>query len=249
MDLSTGDAIELFHEREALPIVAGWSLDGSWILSWNDIQFSSSVAADGLELRATSFDGSTTSTIASRVLVHPDFLSWCGDRLVIAAGAFRDVRSGKRLVSASPPDWLASPLSQDPSRDWIWPSCSPDGRWVAATAAVPPPPQALFGRERRTIWLVASDGSDRHQLLNGSDTFANDFARWSRDGSSILFIRRTLSAVPTAALFLATVDPSSGALLDVRGPIAHLGPIARTYESGYGYDAWSAETDWFQPEA
>lgn len=174
VDLSTGHARELLNERGALPIVAGWSPDGSWILWWNETQFSESVAADGLALRATSPDGSTTITIATQVLVHPDFLSWCGDRLIVAAGGFRDVRSGKRLAIVSPRSWHASPLSRDPSRDWIWPSCSPDGRWAAATAGPPPPPQALFGHERRTTWLVATDGSTNQQLVGPSSASAND---------------------------------------------------------------------------
>jgi Tol biopolymer transport system component len=248
VDLSTGLVRELIDERGALPIVAGWSPDGSWILWWNGTQFSGSVAADGLALRATSADGSTTRTIATPVLVHPDFLSWCGDRLVVAAGGFRDVRSGKRLAIASAPSWHASPLLRDPSRDWIWPSCSPDGRWAAATAGHPPPPQALFGRERRTIWLVATDGSANQQLVGPSSAPANDLPRWSRDGRSILFIRRTLNAKPSASLFLASVDPTSGALLGVTGPIADLGPVGR-YDAGYGYYLWSYGTDWFQPSS
>lgn len=246
VDLATGRARELLRVGRALPIVAGWSPDSSWVLWWDDVGFSASLAADGLTLRATSVDGSTTERVVAPVLVHPDLLSWCGDRLVVAAGGFRDVRSGKRFVTASAPTWRASDLSRDPSRSWIWPACSPDGRWVAATAGFTPPPQERFGLERRTIWLVASDGSGNRRLLSSSGAFANDFPRWSSDGGTILFVRRTLDREPSAALFMATVDPSSGAVLGVRGPVANLGPVS-AYAGGYGYYGWSGGTDWFRP--
>jgi hypothetical protein len=213
-------------------------------LWWNEILFSSSIAVDGL-VRATSIDGATTKTITT-TLVYRDFLSWCGDRLVVAAGGFRDVRSGKRLIEASAPDWRATDLSRDPSRDWIWPSCSPDGRWVATAAGVPPPPQELFGREMREIWLLSSDGSRRHPLLGSSNAYANDVAFWSRDGRSLLFVHRRFGATPQAFLFFATIDPRTGRLLSKDSPIAYLGRT-RAYEAGYGYYSWTERTDWYQP--
>lgn len=243
VDLSDGDARALRWSKGALPIVAGWSPDGRWVLWWNDEQFSGSVAADGIALRATSVDRATMRAIAPRVLVYPDFLSWCGGRLVVAAGGFRDVRSDKRLIAASPPSWRASELSRDPSLSWIWPACSPGGRWVAATAGAPPPPPYRFGRERRTIWLVALDGSERRQLL-GASTYANELARWSSDGRSILFVHRSLGPQRRAYLFLATIDPASGTLLRTNGPVAALGRSAFFY---YGYYPWSSRTDWYQP--
>jgi Tol biopolymer transport system component len=226
-----------------LPIVAGWSPDANWTLWWKDVGFSSSIAADGLELLATSTDG-TTRRIVSPVLVHQDFLTWCGDRLVVAAGGFRDVRSGKRLFVASPPNWQASTSPNDRPPNWIWPSCSPDGRRVAATAGIPPPSQ-----QQRTIWLEAPSGSGRYQLFPSSRSRADDLPRWSRDGGSILFVRLTLKRRPSAALFFASVDPTSGSPLGVAGPIANLGSYIKGYDLGYGYYSWSEGTDWFQPNS
>lgn len=247
IDVSDGRARPLLRTREALPIVEGWSPDSRWVLWWWDGFFSSSLAADGLALRATSVGGEPTLTLSNRVLVHPDFLTWCGDRLVIAVGGFRDVRTGKKLFTVSLPGGTASALSRDSSRSWIWPACSPDGRWVAATAGVAPIPGGPFGKERRTLWLLPTTGSEARRLLVPSSGFANDFARWSSDGRSLLFVRRSLGARPTASLFLARIDPVTGELLSVDGPVADLGPTAEGYTAGYGYYLWFQRTDWFQP--
>ena len=247
VDLATGNATALARVHRSLPIIAGWTPDGRSILWWNDLDFSSSIAADGLQLRMTELGG-TSRWLVKPVLVHDDFFSWCGDRLVVAAGGGRDVLSGKRLFVFSPPRWFGWTSPGDRPPNWIWPACSPDGRWVAASAGVPPAAPYRYGREHREIWLVAPHGSHRHELIAPSNSFADDLPRWSADGRSILFVRRTLSRRPTAALFLANVDPANGGLLSIRGPIASLGRAAR-YDIGYGDYAWSEGTDWFRPAA
>ncbi len=247
LDVQSGQAREIYRTpkgQDATPIVEGWSPEGRWVLFWSDPLESSSLAQDGLQLEAVSASGGPAVEIAKPVLTYDDFLSWCGDRLVVAVGGYRDVTQGKGLVVASPPDWQPTDLSKDNALSWIWPACSPDGQWVAATAGHPLTGNMRYGSEYRTIWLLSTSGSTRADLVGtGRGRWANEFSRWSADGRSILFVRRVVGFGKPASLYLARLDPLTGRLLSVDGPIADLGG-SHTY---YGYYAWSLLTDWLRP--
>lgn len=225
--------------KRAPPVVAGWSPDGRWILFWSDLWGSASIAADGLPLRAVRVRGGRPVRVASPVLVYPDFLSWCGRTLVVAAGGDRYVNVGKRLVRTGPPGWDRRVLLDDPRRSYIWPSCSPDGRSVVATSA-PDRPIARFGVERRSLWLVGIDGSGALRLTRARGV-ADEVPRWTPDGRWVMFVRRHRGCRGPGRLFFLRVLPGVGRRGELLGPLAVLD---RRLGCGYyGHPAWWGAVD------
>lgn len=243
VDVATGDRRRIYRTPEgelAPPIVAGWSPDGDWVLFWSYTQASASLAADGLPLMAVPAEGGEAVTVAT-TLVYRDFLAGCGSELVIAAGGDRYANVGKDLVSVTPARWGSVPVSDDAGRSFIWPACSPDGRWVAATGA-PDRRPPRFGTDPRSIWLFATDGSTTVRLTDAADV-ADELPRWSADGRYVLFVRRGLSWKAPGSLYLAQVDPASGHAVSIAGPVADLGPGG----GYYGHSTWADRTDWYRP--
>jgi len=220
--------------------VAGWSRDGRWILFWFNQEHSSSLAADGLPLEAVPASGGTPVPVADAMLLYRDFMSQCGSSLVLAVGSDRYVTAGKRLVSVRPPDRKPVDLSNDPSRSWFWPACSPDGRWVAATATRNAE-ERRFSVADRTIWLLAADGSSRHLLVGTEgDGVADEAPRWSADGRWLLFVQRERRPGAEGTLELARVEGTHaspvGAVATLPGEVGY-----------YGHYGWLSASDWFQP--
>jgi dipeptidyl aminopeptidase/acylaminoacyl peptidase len=190
--------------------------------------------------------GSALGALGPRVattLVYPEFLAWCGRKLLIVAGGDRYTTRGKRLVVLSPPRpgygqlWRSRDLSSDRSRSWISPACSPGGRSIAVSAGrnwFEP----RFGAERRSIWVVGFDGSRRRLTWPGAAT--DELPRWSRDGRYILFVRTRLPRGGSAARgSLRLVDVRSGR--EIALPVSLSGGIGY-----YGHYGWSESTDWFR---
>jgi dipeptidyl aminopeptidase/acylaminoacyl peptidase len=220
--------------------VAGWSPDGRWILHWLNAEHSSSIAADGLPLEAVLAAGGSPVQVTDRMLLYPDFLTPCGRTMVASVGGDRFVTAGKRLVAVGPPTWEPVDVSADPNRSWFWPSCSPDGRWVAATAT-PNADERRFGTADRTIWLLATDGSSRRLLIGAEgDAVADEAPRWSGDGDWLLFVERDRRSAAPGTLMLARL---SGTGATVVGPVATL-PGEVGY---YGHYDWNSVSDWYQP--
>jgi hypothetical protein len=172
------------------------------------------------------------------------FASWCpeciaemlsfgrghrelGDRMTFPAAS----QSGSRNASVG----LADP------RSWFWPACSPDGRWVAATDSYNQKESANHTIPR-ALWLLASDGSSRRLLVPGTNG-AVEFPRWSSDGTVILVVLRTGSRWSSpGSLLLVRVDPTSGRLVKLVGPIVDLGSAP----GPGGHQQWSAISDWYR---
>ena len=88
------------------PLLTGWSPDGRWILFWPLPDGSNSIAADGLPLLAKrTASGVAPTRVVPATLLYPEFLAWCGPRLVVAEGGGRYTTDGKRLVVVAPTLW------------------------------------------------------------------------------------------------------------------------------------------------
>jgi WD40-like Beta Propeller Repeat len=142
---------------------AGWSPDGRWLLFWSESQCSSSIAADGLPLEAVPATGGRPILAVRHMLRYADFLSWCGARLIAAAGPTRETQLGSALVETHPPAWGDRVLRIARTLSWVSPACAPSGRLVAA-AAGPNTTDAQFGVEHRSIWLLRGNGAAVRQL-------------------------------------------------------------------------------------
>ena len=167
-------------------ILLGWSGDDRWIFFAIDPEGSGSIAADGLVLRAVAATGGAVRRVAT-TLAYPDYLTWCGGRLVFTAGEDRVSTHDKRLAVAAPPHWRPHLLWPDPSRAFGSLACAPDGRSVAVLSQRASN-DANFFHTRWQLWRVGLDGS--HTLLDRPPPgTADESPRWSRDGRSLLFVR------------------------------------------------------------
>jgi dipeptidyl aminopeptidase/acylaminoacyl peptidase len=239
LDMATGRSRSVVDEPDpaSVPRVAGWSPDGRWVLYWRG-----PVGKDGGPLDAVPSSGGPWVNVFDPVLPYRDFLSSCGSRIAVAAGAGQEVSLGKQILLSGPPDWAFHDLTGDFSRSWFWPSCSPDGRWVAATDTYNQK-ESANRTIPRALWLLAADGSSRRLLVSGTNG-ALEFPRWSSDGRVILVVLRSGSSWSSpGSLLLVRLDPSSGRLVKLVGPIGDLGSAP----GPGGHQLWSSVSDWYPP--
>jgi Tol biopolymer transport system component len=221
-------------------IVAGWSPDGADVLYWIDPVFSASLLADGTSLLAVPASGGTPTRVVRWMLAHRDVLSWSPDgaRLAVAEGAGRIAWRDKTIAVAT---LNGSVQTISPSnRADLFPSWSPDGRWIAfagapsSSANVVGGQPALTAMAGRRIWVARPDGTDRRQLTNDT-AYRDERPEWSADGDWILFPRLRGEQ---AQLWLMRSDGS-----DARRVVDELGPGPDLF-GYYGYLDWARLYDW-----
>ena len=221
---------------KAPPQVTGWSPDGRWVLF-----FSRFAGTAGVPLNTAPAEGGDWVNVFDPVLPYDDFVTWCGHRMALSGGGDQTPSEGNQILLSGPPDWRYDNLSGDFSRSWIWPACSPNGKWLVATAT-PSHTESPPGRGIRALWLLATDGS-RRTRLTGAGNDAYEAARWSADGRFVLVVRRGLEVRSPGALLLFRVDPSTGKATRAPGPIARIGAAP----GDDGHTDWSITTDWYRP--
>jgi WD40-like Beta Propeller Repeat len=239
VDVSAGKARTVFHEPDPtrVPRVAGWSADGGWVLFWRG-----PVGEKPVPLDAVPAQGGPWLNLFDPVLPYRDFLSACGDRVALSGGAGQAVSVEKQILLTGAPAWQFHNLTHDYTRSWVWPACSPDGRWLAAVATPNHAEEPGFAAAR-ALWLIAADGSSRQRVIPGGEA-APEYPLWSRDGRALLVVIRSGSQWSSpGSLFLVQVDPDSGRLVRKVGPIADLGAA----EGPGGHQGWAAITDWYRP--
>jgi Tol biopolymer transport system component len=239
LDVADAGATTVYRVSPGLtapPEVAGWSPDGDWVLFWS--RFSGKA---GVPLNAAPAAGGSWVNVFDPVLPYADFLTWCGRDLAFSGGAAQEPSVGNQILVSGPPGWRYLDLSADFGRSWTWPACSPDGRWIAATASTNAP-QSPPGQGVRSLWLLPTDGSRRIRLTDASDA-AYEVPRWSADGRFVLVVRRGLDPASPGAEVLIPIDPSSGKLGRATIAVESLGPAP----GEGGHAAWSDISDWYRP--
>jgi dipeptidyl aminopeptidase/acylaminoacyl peptidase len=238
VEMASGSVRTIFPQPDSkrVPEVAGWSPDGRWVLFWRG-----PVGREPGPLDAAPAEGGPWVNVFAQVPAYRDFVSPCGTGMAIVGGATPAVSTGKQVLLTGPPAWSFHNLTQDFSRSWIWPACSPDGRWVAAVATPNQVEEPDFTRAR-ALWLLAVDGTSRERLVPGGDD-APELPRWSRDGRTMLVVLRSGHASSSpGTLLLVEIDPASGHLVRTLDPLVELPPAA----GPDGHQGWSASTDWHQ---
>jgi hypothetical protein len=160
--------------------------DGRWVFFFVDEYGGQSSIADGTDVFVVSTRGGHAHDLG-KVLPYPDYLTWCGGRVVYASGTDRVVIHGKKLVAAAPPDWTPQPLWDDPSRTFGSPACEP-GRDAVAVLSQRSSAVANFFATRWRLWRVGLDGS-RRVLDVPPPGWADEEPTWSPDGGTIAFVR------------------------------------------------------------
>jgi hypothetical protein len=193
------------------------AVSDGWVFFAIDPGASASIAADGLTLRAVSTGGGKAHALGP-MLAYPDYLTWCGGRLVFTGGLDRIATDTKRLLVARPPGWEPRPLWRAPGRTFGSVACAPDGRSVAVLSQHSSVDAGFFAT-RWQLWRVGLDGS--HTLLDRPPAgFADESPAWSPDGRSLAFVRER--------------DGVGTLWLLGRGPVARLG-----FSLGfYGHHDW-----------
>jgi hypothetical protein len=177
----------VFSRMENGPVIPlELSGDGKWLFFAIDPYASSSISADGLDLLVVSTRGGAVHHLGP-TLVYPDYLTWCGGRLVYAQGGDRIAIHGKRLLVVSPPDWKPKPLWDDTTRTFASPACAPDGTAVAVLVQHTSV-NARFFATRWQLWRVGLDGV--RSLIDAPPAgWADEQPVWSSRDGSIAFVR------------------------------------------------------------
>jgi hypothetical protein len=239
LDVITGEALTVFHEPDPsrAPELAGWSPDSQWVLYWRG-----PVGQDARPLDAAPADGGAWVNISDPMPPQRDLISSCGDIVSLSVGPGIAMSQDKQILLTGPPDWQFHNLTHDYTRSWFWPACSADGRWVAAVAT-PNRAESSDSAAPRALWVLATDGSSRTRVVPAGEDVP-EFPRWSRDGGAILVVLRAQREWSSpGTLFLAQIDPASGKVVKMVGPIADIDAAP----GPGGHQGWASITDWYQP--
>lgn len=239
IDPTTGKTRTILVQTDPVrvPEVAGWSPDGRWVLYWRG-----PVRSNGGPLDAVPTSGGPWVNVFDPMLPYRDFLGGCGSQVAVSVGSGEQVTVGKQIVLTGPPSWAFHDLTDDFSRSWFWPACSPDGRWLAATDSFNQK-ESADRTIPRALWLLATDGSSRDLLVPGTHG-AVEYPRWSSDGAVILVVVRAGDRWSSAGrVLLVRVNPRSGRLVRTVGPIVELGSAP----GPGGHERWAEISDWSRP--
>jgi hypothetical protein len=247
IDLHSGTVTVALRSPGRFLTFAGWSPNGRWLLFWTADQCSASLAADGLPLQAVPVTGGRPAKVVGHMLTYDDFLSWCGTRLIAAAGPSRETNLGSALVQTGPPAWREHTIRPARKLSWVSPTCAPSGH-VLAAAAGPNNAPVMFGLEHRSIWLLRPDGTPVRRLASPSARdLSYEAPRFSRNGRWILFVgTRVVPGVPGG--FGGSSDdaielvPTSGA----ESPVPIIDFTSNDF-SYYDHFDWPQEIGWSQP--
>lgn len=218
----------------------GWSPDGRYLMAWQGIQMSASLAADGEPLLAVPVASSEPIRVVPAMLTYRSFLAWSpeGGRLALIAGGGRETWLNKVLTVVRLGGSVRS-LS-DALESEIDPAWSPDSRWIAVAGeltnsravGISSITRAVAGRR---IWLMAADGSAQKELTR-DPSYRDERPLWSADGTIILFVRIRNQQ---AQLWTMRVDGSDQRLIvDELSPP----PLASGY---YGHVSWDESYAWW----
>lgn len=238
--VTSGGRRVVLSSRRGLATLAGWSPDGRWLLYWARTMCSASLSADGWPLDAVAATGGGRPVQAvHHMLLYPDFLTWCRQRLIAAATPSRETQLGSRLVATGPPAWRPRALEPGTRLSWVSPACAPSGTLLAA-AAGPSSSRASLGLQHRSIWLLAPAGKPLRRLTLPPSGSSDEAPRFSRDGRWILFVR---SHVGSGSLSRDTLELVPAARTGAAAPIP-LATFTSSDISFYDHFRWPSEVAW-----
>jgi Tol biopolymer transport system component len=233
--------------EKGVAILAGWSLDGQYILFWQGDILSASLLSDGPAFYSLPAGGGEPIEMVDSVLVHDDFVAPApqGHWLAVAAGYYRATWTNKRVgvleADGGELTWLT-----DESVAAFSPAWSPDGIHLAYVA-MPDRGDLVGGEEMRMgmmerhIWVINAQGKPQPQQLTDDPAYRDERPLWSADGSHLLFVR--MGAEGPASLWLI---PAGG--LRPRPVVDELTPWPGRDSDWFGYYGhidWDQLFDWW----
>jgi Tol biopolymer transport system component len=244
VSVRTGATHVAVRSRTSLSTFAGWSPDGKWLLYWARSMCSASLSADGWPLDAVPANGARAPARAiGHMLLFPDYLTWCGGRLIAASTPSRETQLRSRLVITGPPAWHQRTIAPATRLSWVSPTCSPSGSMLAAAAGrnITNPG---FGVQHRSIWLLTPGGKLVRELTTPPASDLSDEApAFSRDGRWILFVR---THVVTAGMSSSSRDTLELVRVARTGAAPAIPIVTFTSNdfSYYDHFTWPSEIAW-----
>jgi hypothetical protein len=198
-------------------IVAGWTADGSRVLSWQDPDCSGSIAADGLQLDAVALAGGARV----RLVTSLPYRSWVvplrGARVLVNGGTDRIVADHKVLESCDAATGRCRKLPLPGATTTLDPALAAAAGQVFEVRV----PQSVSAGAvlHGALWVGTPKGTGEHRVRAAGIDVASPVP--SSDGTSVTFVRMSS---PTRA----TVD-----VLDVAtGKVRILAPVDAAFYYG-----------------
>ncbi|MEA2475805.1 MAG: hypothetical protein QOC87_4 [Actinomycetota bacterium] len=208
VDLSNNHSVSIYDAPEGdccVTFANAW-LDNDSPLFW--IGPGVSVMIDGAQLQALDTNGggvAKPTPVADSVVPGQSYVARCGDSLVAVVGGGRPYPtiSHKRLATVAPG---TAPAYLTPAGEaYQSPSCSSDGRYIAAVAA----PDGTRG-DKGHVTIVSSSGGVLQRLTSGTDL--GDYnPEWGPPGTGVLFARKMSDSSTEFTLWYAPEGSSARA--------------------------------------
>jgi Tol biopolymer transport system component len=227
--------------------LAGWTMDGRYLLFWKGVHLSPSLAADGVSLFTLSIESGTPVLVEAAMLPYLDFLTFDptgADQLLLISGDGREAWTNKMLwlrrVSSGEESLLTSPDLAISSPAW-----SQNGSLIAFVAMPDPKSETMLQGEpakqalmQRKIWIKEANDQSAPTQLTNDPVYRDEVPLWSNDSSSILFAR--FDRENRASLWLVTIEDRK--LIQV---VDELTPNPG-WIGFYGHVEWGNLLDWWR---
>jgi len=203
------------YGRQFCQLPAGWTADGSRVLSWQDASCSASIAADGLPLDAVPVGGGHRSVLESTLPYSSWVVPVSGSQVIINSGGDRIVSDGKHLDTCDAATGSCRPLPLPAGVTSLDPALS-TGAKELFEVRVPQSVRTNTLPTRGTLWVGTLAGTHEEELAAAGYGVADPAP--ARDGSSVTFVRigstgfatvRVLTVRTGAVRLLAPVDDQS----------------------------------------
>ena len=190
---------------------AGWTADGSRVLTWQDADCSASIAADGLTLDAVPVAGGRAVSLGTTLADPSWVLPVSGTRVLVNSGGDRIVADHKVLRSCDAATGACTAFLLPAGITSLDPALAAAAHELFEVR-VPQSVQASDFVPHGTLWAGTLSGGGEHQLTAAGTGVADPVP--SADDSMVTFVRMTSTTT-------ATVD-----VLNVRtGQVRVLAPV------------------------
>jgi hypothetical protein len=173
---------------------AGWTADGSRVLSWQDADCSGSIAADGLTLDAVPAAGGRPVSLGTTLAYAPWVLPVSGPHVLVNTGGDRIVADHKVLRSCDAATGTCTAFPLPAATTSLDPALASAAHELFEVR-VPQSVQASDFVPQGTLWAGALSGSGEHQLTAAGTGVADPVP--SADGSTVTFVRMTSATTAT----------------------------------------------------